>query len=456
MARRVHRSFIDIEEVTTPFFKKQSIPFADQHPDMAEEWCYAKNCGWGPEDFAYASSVKAWWTCPKCHRDYKTTFANRHMSRCACPYCASKITCEETALTTLAPEIASQWHPTKNGKRKPSEFMCYSGKKVWWQCPKATDHVWRSVIAARTMSDSEGAGCPFCHGLKVSDSNSLQLLNAEKAKEWHPTKNGFLTPLQITPSSQIKVWWLCSKGHSYKQSPDQKRGCPFCTGKRVAVSKSLEVVHPKLAKEWHPTKNERLKPKHILPGHNKRAWWQCAKDKNHEWQQSPMARSGRGLGCPFCAGKRVTPENCLATKNPSLAKQWDYTKNEKTPEQIHSSSNKKVWWICPVSTDHNWDQSPNARDRSPGCPFCFNLRASVTNSLATKYPALAEEWHKEKNGPLTPHMVTGGYGKFVWWQCPLDKSHAWQTSPRRRTANKVKCLICFANRAKKKLTRGGK
>ena len=37
----------------------------------------------------------------------------------------------------------------------------------------------------------------------------------ELVKEWHPTKNGDLTPKDVTHGSSKKIWWLCSKGHSH-------------------------------------------------------------------------------------------------------------------------------------------------------------------------------------------------------------------------------------------------
>ena len=36
-------------------------------------------------------------------------------------------------------------------------------------------------------------------------------------KEWHPSKNGELTPDDFTHGTHKKVWWLCSNGHSYEQ-----------------------------------------------------------------------------------------------------------------------------------------------------------------------------------------------------------------------------------------------
>ena len=57
-------------------------------------------------------------------------------------------------------------------------------------------------------------------------------------KEWHPTKNKKLTPSNITYGSNIKVWWLCPKGHSYdsvihSRTGKRKSGCPYCKGKKT-------------------------------------------------------------------------------------------------------------------------------------------------------------------------------------------------------------------------------
>ena len=57
----------DIEDVQEPFcgqHRKSMVPLLDADPKVADQWCYEKNCGWGPEDFSQGSQVKAWWQCP--------------------------------------------------------------------------------------------------------------------------------------------------------------------------------------------------------------------------------------------------------------------------------------------------------------------------------------------------------------------------------------------------------
>lgn len=58
------------------------------------------------------------------------------------------------------PEVAAQWHPTKNGDLKPGMTTFGSGKKVWWVCSKG--HEWRSIIKNR----SSGHNCPHCWAVR--------------------------------------------------------------------------------------------------------------------------------------------------------------------------------------------------------------------------------------------------------------------------------------------------
>ncbi len=63
------------------------------------------------------------------------------------------------SLASLCPEIAEQWHPTKNGNLTPSGVTASSNKKVWWKCPEGPDHEWPTTINNRTGLTH---GCPVC------------------------------------------------------------------------------------------------------------------------------------------------------------------------------------------------------------------------------------------------------------------------------------------------------
>jgi len=59
-------------------------------------------------------------------------------------------------LATKSPEVASQWHPTKNGSLTPEMISAGSDKKVWWAC--TFGHEWKTSVANRAT----GTGCPKC------------------------------------------------------------------------------------------------------------------------------------------------------------------------------------------------------------------------------------------------------------------------------------------------------
>ena len=119
--------------------------------------------------------------------------------------------------------------------------------------------------------------------------------------EWNYEKNGDLNPLELTAFSNRKVWWKCEKGHEWEakiQNRSNGTNCPYCSGKQVLKGfNDLATLYPEVAKEWHPTKNENLKPCDVAPQSHRKVWWKC--EKGHEWQAT-IADRNAGRGCPIC------------------------------------------------------------------------------------------------------------------------------------------------------------
>ena len=214
-----------------------------------------------------------------------------------CPYCAGKKPIiGQTDLLTKNPKLASEWHPTKNGGLKPTDVTESSNKFVWWKCPLGHEY------KAKVYDKKNGCNCPICSGKKVLIGfNDLGTKNPKLASDWHPTKNGDLTPQKITTGSSKKVWWICGKGHEWQAqivSRNEGYGCPYCAGQKVLTGiNDLATINPKLAQEWHPTKNGDLKPTDVMSGSNKKVWWICK--EGHEWQAVISSRNA-GRGCLIC------------------------------------------------------------------------------------------------------------------------------------------------------------
>ena len=114
------------------------------------------------------------------------------------------------SLRSEYPELAKQWHPTRNYPLVAHSVTSGSGKKVWWQC--ANGHEWRAVINSRTR----GMGCPYCAGQKPTADRNFATGHPDLIKEWDWKKNGKKKPEDFTPRSGSRIWWRCEKGHSWQ------------------------------------------------------------------------------------------------------------------------------------------------------------------------------------------------------------------------------------------------
>ncbi len=285
----------------------------------------------------------------------------------------------------------------------------------------------------------------------VPGINDLESKRPDLAKEWNYSNNGSLKPSDIMPGSDIKVWWICSKGHEWKASAYSRsygHGCPICGRKillanayktRLKKNGSLEDVRPDLLSEWDYEKNTDIQPNQIAPKSNRKVWWKC--ENGHQWYATVVNRTNLGRGCPYCSNQiPVVGENDLQTLYPEISAQWHPTKNGKlTPRDVTAGSKRKIWWIC--DKGHEYASIVKSRVSSGhGCPYCSNKAVlSGFNDLETTHPDIAKEWDLSQNQGLLPSMVSYGSGKKVWWKCQFD--HSYQATVYNRV-NGEGCPIC--------------
>lgn len=275
----------------------------------------------------------------------------------------------------------------------------------------------------------------FCH------RQNLTALLAQ----WDGQANLPLTPETIPYGSTKKVWWRCSKGHEWQaeiRSRADGCGCPVCANRAVAPGvNDLASRFPKLAQEWHPTKNGTLTPQKVTSGTKRKVWWRC--EKGHEWYVSVQSRTLDGTGCPVCAGRVILPgENDMASQFPEVAREWHPTKNGSLlPTQVTPACKRQVWWRCPLG--HEYMAAVGMRTmRNSGCPYCAGKKVLAGfNDLATTEPEIAAQWHPTLNGSLTPQMVTAGSHKRAWWSCA--EGHVWKAAIYSRAGKQKRgCPVC--------------
>ena len=283
----------------------------------------------------------------------------------------------EKSLKHFFPKISSQWNHERNGDLKPYHLSPFSKKKVWWVCTEG--HEYMAVVGNRT--GKRKSGCPYCANQKVGYGNDLKSKFPGIAKEWHSTKNVDLLPEDVSPTSRIKVWWLCSKGHEFDsrisdRTRDGGLGCPFCSGHRVGYGNDLFSTHPDLMKEWDFDKNID-DPRKLRPLNPRKAWWTCPNSHSY---QSIIANRVQGTGCPYCTNQKVGYGNSLYDKFPEIADEWHPTKNGAlSPQDVFPSTNRILWWIC--KNGHEWKSSTYSRTKKhKSCKICSQLRSTPSGS----------------------------------------------------------------------------
>ena len=195
-----------------------------------------------------------------------------------------------------------------------------------------------------------------------------------------------------------------------------------------------------LLEEWDYEKNGELLPDMVKAHAQQKVWWKC--QKGHEWQAMVMHRTRtNGTGCPYCSGRLVIKGvTDLASVIPSLAKEWNYTKNAPlTPQELMPHSRKKVWWICP--NGHVWQATVNDRANGRGCPVCYQMKQKYTP--VSVHPVLQKEWDYGRNENLDPEKLPVTSPVKVWWKC--QRGHEWQTTVVSRYAGSG-CPYCKGKR----------
>ncbi|WP_338777478.1 zinc-ribbon domain-containing protein [Metabacillus sp. FJAT-52054] len=202
---------------------KKSLAF--KKPELIDEWNFKRNENISPELVSYGSGIIVWWTCPNGH-EYEMPVHKRSSRNSQCPICLGVKVIEETSLLTLFPEIAKEWHPTKNSF-EPGSVRPGSNLKVWWICDQG--HEWDAVISTRSKIK---VGCPYCCGKRATIETCLMTTHPNIAEKWNYSKNGDITPYEVTKGSGKKYWWLCTKGHerfrSIRDEVKKRVNCHEC------------------------------------------------------------------------------------------------------------------------------------------------------------------------------------------------------------------------------------
>jgi len=452
------------------------------NPKLAHQWHPTMNGDLTPAQVPPSGSKVVWWQCEKGH-EWQSSMNNRSKGQ-GCPYCERRRASSENNLAVAFPEIAAQWHPTKNVPVNPEQVSPNSRTNFWWICSKG--HEW--LISPNGRRDR---GCPYCANKAVNSENSLAITQPELAAEWHPSKNFPLTPEGLTWGSSKKVWWKCRYGHEWQTTVANRSGlntaCPKCSPQSSRLEIRIYAEFFKLlgSANWRE-KISGMEADIFLPSINialevDGAYWHSAKVEKDAAKQKRFADAGvlllrirefplqqigpndvvfqskqsheeilpkiavaltsmisdlsqRQIVERYAVEGRIVAQaeylellskfpgpakgRSLVDVAPEIAGQWNQSKNEALlPSMFSVGSSLKVWWRC--EHGHEWQSSISGRTGKAGngCPFCAGRLATASRNLSTEFPEVATQWNFSKNIGVTPKDISPHSGKKYWWSC---------------------------------------
>ena len=303
---------------------------ASINPELLSEWCYELNTDITPQDVTVSSGKVVWWQCSKGHQ-YQTRVADHSAGR-GCPYCANKrVLPGFNDLATKRPELAMEWHPSKNGGIRPSDVIAGSRKKFWWVCPLG--HEWQATPQDRFY----GSGCHVC-------ANERQTSFPEQAVLWYLSKLTRTVSRAKVNGDECDIYLPEIKagveydGHYY-HSRSQERDATKKARLRQSLSKLVTILEVKdddnvrsddLTITYTPDKNYRslegvIRSTIVLLA------LECTIEIDIEADRASI----------YQAYVQSVKEHSLAVEYLNLAKEWHAEKNGLLgPTQISSGSNQ--------------------------------------------------------------------------------------------------------------------
>ncbi len=414
--------------------------FATEYPELLKELDFIKNKNLDPKTLSPRTPQKVWWKCEKNH-SWQATITNRTRKQYnnSCPYCTNRKLCDNNSLAQLRPDIAQDWHPTKNKNLTPKDVIAGGGARVWWTCKHS--HEWQATVGTRV---NNGTGCPKCslQTSRIEIAVYSEIVALFSGVVWQEKIEGYECDIFIKDKNigiEIDgVYWHRRRPEVDKiksklfEDKDiqlfrlREKGLALLSERDISFkwSDNTFPIISKLVKQILKfaklSENERLKLHHYINGNS------LVNEKRYREIVS-------NLPAP-------PPGRSLADKMPNLAKEWAYDLNAPlTPEHFGPSANKSAWWRC--KQGHTWKSVIQQRTfRQSGCLRCSLQTAPSENNLAVIHPHLAKEWHSQKNGNMRPETIFPKSNLKAWWIC--KKGHEWQAVIGSRSAGN-NCPFCY-------------
>lgn len=414
------------------------------HETALKYWNYNKNKLLTPEIVSHNSRNKVWWKCPDCNYEWEATIKSQVKKQIMCPHCKKGI----KDLASMAPDIVKEWDYEKNAGLDPKHIAYACNKYAWWKCSKC-GYEWKAKISNRSVLKR---GCPCCSvNVVMPGKNDLKTKFPYIAKEWHPTKNGELTPEYIAGGSKRKVWWVCPLGHEYMatvyhRTAPNSTGCPICfSGRQTSFAEQAVFFY---VKQLYPDAISRYKADFLgqfeLDIYIPSTKYAIEYDGEAWHKQDKIDREKRKY--KICKEHGITLIR-MREQMPELGEEVADRMIGMKNLYEHKNLTFALRQLLILLNLYKPIPDKLINLRRDKFKILEYKKADINDSLISVRPDIALEWHPTKNETLLPSMFKYGSEHKVWWKCPKC-GYEYQANICHRT-NKKKptgCPMCAKER----------
>lgn len=425
-----------------------------EQSELMREWDVSANevNGLNPSKLTIKSNRIAAWKCSKCGHKWDAIIANR-VKGSGCPVCSNRVVIAgKNDVASLIPELLEEWDYEKNSAIGifPDQVAKGSEQKAFWKCSKC-GFSWKTNIYSRTNSVG-GTGCPECAKRFTTSIPEQALL--------YYIRRSFMSAI-----GTYKTDWL-GQSEIDIYIPELSLGIEY-DGEAWHLDVARDIEKNNLCQK-HGIRILRVRePK--CPTLPSTCDVICRSDRSYSSINQMVLdvftfisdTYGMIINTPvnyeldrasILGFIHTIPSNSIV-QFPKLMNRWDFESNgEIRPEYLSLKSEVKTWWRCP-QCGYRWEAKVKDVSRAHSdCPVCSGKRiVPGINDLATKYPALLQDWDYEINAceGVFPNQIAGGAKRNVAWKCSVC-GNKWRARVSNRVYGKTGCPACFEKRKSSK------
>jgi len=395
---------------------------------------------WTLFDVRIGSTEKAHWRCPKGHVEPELWSIAAKAARGQGKKQKQKPICTRChSIVCTHPEIAKLFDQENNVK-DVWDITAGVADEVNWKCDKGHSYPMRVSTKVRDFKKYSGNGCNICSGhLIIAEINSLAAKFPSLLNEWHWEKNQALgiSPYELGPGSNKNAYWICSKHKPYKATLGNRThktnptSCPKCKSQtsrnELRIYFEFKAIFERVE---HRLKDYGGEIDIYLPEYSLGIEYDGFRYHQNNVEKDKLQIERLKLKHIQLVRVREKPlkklgEHDIVVKPNKLISHHDIAvllenvlqlKSNELCQNIVSKCEAYIQDGIFIAEDEYVDTVINRF----GVPF--------EQSLAAKFPEVANDWDLEKNFPYTADIITPGVAgnasdELFYWKCPVDQKH---------------------------------